>query len=446
MAHPRTLPLTLLAAAVPLWAGTALADEIVVRHPDSCERTTLKVAEILPETWSEVEYREKERGPAKKVPMEMVVEIRRGTARQQEGDLKSAIEELDRGSLAEARKALENLTGGGWKLDLSTNTKNYKPFTSDDPAGKKRPTWVSEYAHFHLAKALYLDGTRSKNDALVEEALLALDDVPIPGGDGKATTGGFLGRFKGGNSRWLPEAMLLRAHALVALGRHDEALKAYEDLGNAAASVPLPRRWAYEAKLGPGRVAEAKGQDDGAIIEYDRAAQLMDVLVRDETRRCVRLELGRYYSRARTEAARIMLRQAEKAASPPAFAKLREFIEKGSADALRSKFASRSPGEIEAFVAGARDPEVQAVAQNGLGLAYLNEGRLEEALVAFRSVAVRYFQVPGQPAMALFYLAKTADQAAQKAKAADKARYEQTKEKALQELRETYPGSEWARR
>ena len=72
MTHSPTSPTQVLATvalAAILWASPAFADEIVVRNPDSCDRTTIRAAEILPETWSEVEYREKERGPTKKIPL-----------------------------------------------------------------------------------------------------------------------------------------------------------------------------------------------------------------------------------------------------------------------------------------------------------------------------------------------------------------------------------------
>jgi hypothetical protein len=141
-----------------------------------------------------------------------------------------------------------------------------------------------------------------------------------------------------------------------------------------------------------------------------------------------------------------MLRAAEEHKSAAEFQKLRAFIEEGSPDALKKKFASRAKREMDALVAGARDPFVQAVAQNGLGLAYLAEQRYEEAVMAFDSVQVKYFQFPEETARALFYLAQAAAGAAQASKGEGAKYYETLKDSALKTLRADYPGSPFAKK
>src|SRR5262245_45883417 len=120
--HPLS-PLRLLAATLAFGAATATtaslarADEILVRDPVTCERKTIKAADITAETWLEVSYREKERGPVKTVPTPDVVDVKRTTNDPQAAKLQAARDELSRGNLREARSALQDLTGAGWRTD-----------------------------------------------------------------------------------------------------------------------------------------------------------------------------------------------------------------------------------------------------------------------------------------------------------------------------------------
>jgi tetratricopeptide (TPR) repeat protein len=434
------------AAALAALPRAARADEIVVQDPETCERQTVKASEIVSETWVQIQYREKERGPLKTIPTADVVEIRRDTNDQQAARLTDALEELRRGNVREAREALQIVNGGGWKVD-SEGRKVFVAFNEADAQAKgKRPSWVSEYSQFFYARALVKEGLADKKNDLLEEALLALDDRPVPGGDAKKTSGGFLKRFKDGNSRWYPEALMLDAQALTALGRYDDAAKRYDELYGYAASLPIGPRWAYEAKVGAGEIAEAQGKPVDAVNAYVAAADVMRILLEKETHNCARREIGRYYSKARMKGAEVKLHAAEEHRSKAEFADLRKYIEDGSPDAIRQKFAGRPKAEIDAVVAGARDPYVQAVAQNGLGLAYLNEGAFEEAVLAFRGVDVKYFQVPEEPARALYYLSQAADGAAKQAKGEGAKYYEALRDEALKSLRTEHPDSPFAKK
>jgi tetratricopeptide (TPR) repeat protein len=448
MTHPRPLLAVLFAlAALLATSAPARADEIVYLDPDTCERKSVRAHEIVAETWTEVQYREKERAPVKTVPTSQVVEVRRSASDTTTTALTNAVMDLERGVVSEAREALSKICAGGWKVSLETGERSFRSYSEGDPpGGKKRPTWVSEYAHFFYAKALVMEGLATKKAEVLEEALLALADLPIPGGDGKARTGGFLARFKEGNSRWFAEALLWHARALTGLSRYDEAAGVYDGLYESSIRAPIGARWAYEAKLGPGEIAKAQGKTVDAANAYAAAGEIMLLLLKSETRECARKEIGRYYSRARIQAAKVKLEAAIGHASKAELEELRSFVEKGSPEALRRTLAGRPPGEIEVLVAGARDPEVQAVSQNILGLAFLNENRFDEAILAFRTVTVAYFQVADQPPFALYHLAKAAEGAEKGAKGPAKQVYEVIKSEALRTLRDDYPGSPWARK
>jgi tetratricopeptide (TPR) repeat protein len=452
---PRVVASVVVAAGLLALAPAARAEEIVTRHPDTCETVTIKAAEVLPETWTEVEYRERDKGPTKKVPLTLVVDIRRTTGGKDRQNLEGAIQDLERGRLTEARTAFRDVAGGGY-----STIEGKRVFTSFMPKGAgtakgKRPAWTAEYAHFYYAKALVLEGTQSGNTNLLEEAMLVLEDVPNPApaidpsakerDKDPGTTGGFLGRFKGGNSRWLPDAMHLKALALVGLKRYEVAAQAFEELFNQALGVGLSPRWVYEAKIGRGLIAEAQNDPDKAVQEYERAPTALETLLTQVPNRCLRLETGRYFSQVRAKAASLLLEKAEKANSDGAFLALKSFLMEGQPEALQTKFAARPREQLEALMAGARDPQVQAVTMTGLGMAYRAERRYDDAIVALRTVAVRHFAARQHAARALYYLAKTAEEAAAAAKTDVKAAYTKERDAALKELK-TYPESPYASR
>jgi len=232
-------------------AAPVRADEIVVRNLDTGAQSSINAWGITSEGWAEVKYKERQRSAEKTVPTITVVTIRRSDKSANAMNLRAAIAELQRGNHREAADALQAINGGGWKPDLETGVRKYVSFSENDPKGKnKRPPWISEYSHFYYTKALYLRAMAEKDRDTLEEALLALDDIEVPGGEEKATSGGFLGRFAGGNSRFFPEALAMKADLLTLLARYDEAGAAYKELYAKAIEVPLRPRWAYEGEIG----------------------------------------------------------------------------------------------------------------------------------------------------------------------------------------------------
>ena len=145
----------------------------------------------------------------------------------------------------------------------------------------------------------------------------------------------------------------------------------------------------YEAAIGAGLIKEAQDDESGAIDAYNAAAGRVLALVKRELRGCLRLELGRLFSRAQVMATAVKLRQAEKSSNKKALlAKLRTELESARPENLRRKYRSLPKNAQDALVQGARDPMVRAVANNGIGLAYLVEDRFEEAVLALKEVTV----------------------------------------------------------
>ncbi|MFM8385431.1 MAG: tetratricopeptide repeat protein [Planctomycetia bacterium] len=430
-----------LLAALPAHAD----DTITALNPDTCERYTIKCTEVLPETATEVRYK---LGKAEKsVPLPLVVEIDRSTGGKERAILEAALLELRRGNFTEARTSLRDLAAGGFKME--DGVQKFTPFPKGGSGAKgKRVAWTQEYAHYWYAVALVREGEKSGNGKLLEEALLVLDDVPAPG-DGKETTGGFLGRFKGGNSRWIADATLLKAEALLGLKRWDEAAAAFNELSNLGMSAGYSPRWVFEGKRGPGRIAEAQGDTDTAIRAYEGAPQALDSLLKDLPSRCLRLEAGRWYSVLRMEAAKVLLRKAEASGKPADFMPVRNYLEGSTPEALQRKVSGKPPEQAEALLAGSRAPEVRAVLASGLGQAYLADKRFDDAILSLSALTVRggagsTGAARDLVAGALYYLAKACEGAIQGASGEAKATYEAMRSGALKRLKTDFADSLYA--
>jgi len=441
----RSIWAALMAAALVWTACPAHADEIEILDLDTCETKTIRVAEIVSETWATVTYRRTRagRGPVEQVPTLAVVEVRR------DGDdaIQAVAKAIRQRNYEEAVTLGRQASGGGWRINNETGERSFNSYNTGDPTGRgKGPSWKSEYAHFFYAKALFLRAKASKDRDGLNEALLALADLPVPDGASGQTSGGFLGRFEGGNSRFYGEAMALHAQTLVALGKYDDAARAYSALATEAARVPLAPAMVYEASLGPGRIAEAKGDLKEASKAYGTASSGLMAALDAETKRCLQLDLGRFFARARAESVRIELDEAEKSGNSGQFAKLKAQLEQETPEALARRYQRKKPSTREAILVGATDPEVRAVAAIALGLANLKSGKLDEAVASLREVTVQHFRRRDQVARAYFYLAQAAEAAAKKAKPEAKPLYEALVKESKEALKSTYSDTEWARR
>ncbi len=446
--HMPRLCAALLAVVVGLLASptAAQADEIEIIDLETCKRSTLRVAEVVSETWAKVSYRVKRpgRGPVEEIDTIRVVAVRRGGGER----VDSARAALRQRNYREAVKVSQSLCGGGWTTTVDEDgieQRVYNSFNKNDPKGsKKRKNWKSEYGHFLYAKSLTKQGLAEKNKDVIGDALLALDDVPVSGAADKQTSGGFLGRFKGGNSRFYGEALALKAQALTFLGKHDEAKTVFDSLSQDAMRVPLSPQWSFVAATGGGHIAEAKGDLKAAVSAYSRAASSLLAILGTEKHRCHQLELGRYFARARALAIRVKLKEAERTNNKGLYVQLGKELQNETPARLKTKYQSKPKAVLSAIMVGAQDPEVRAISSIGLGLANFHAGKFEDAVVSFREVTVVHFRRAEQVAQAYYYLGQAAEQAAKKANAKTKTMYETMAKEAKEALRTTFRQTEWA--
>ncbi len=417
-------------------ASPARADEIRYKDPETCETKVEQIADVSEESWVTIGYRTKAAGPIKRIETRFLVELKRGGDDAGSSGYRSALQELAAGNFEAARKQFATVAGGGRTKDEETGKVAFKPF-SDTAGGKAK--WYVDGAQYHYALASFKEGMAKNDLALVDDALRALDAE----GAGEK---GFLARYKEGKSRWYGDAWLLKGLCQLALKKFDEATVTFDGLYQKVLTTPaIGARIAYEAKLGAGRIAEAKGSTSDAAMAYDAAAAALQSLLEQAQDACSRADLGRFYNEARMQKARVMLDAATKNDAPTDYAELRKYLEAGTPDGLRQKFAGKPKEMIDAIVAGGLSPTVQAVAQNGIGLALLNEKRYAEAVYAFVNVRIKYFSVTDEVPRALFYLAKAADAAAEAATRPDgKALYKSQADAARQELQRSWKESSWA--
>ncbi len=426
-----------LAASFALAPG-ARADDIQYYDPQTGNLQVEKAFEVQNETWLLVSYRPKEGKPLKTIETRLVKDVVRTQDDANAAKFRTAMDEYKKGAYRQAALAFAEVAGAGLRHNAANDAEEYTPFTAED----KKPKWYAEYAHYWFADAMYQSAVakKEKDAKALDFALRAVD------ADSKDEKG-FLARFREGKSRWYANAMLLKADVLRAQGKMDEATKAYDALGDAATRNAIGPRWSYEAQKGKGKIQEAKGARPEAESAYEAATSVLVSLTETAPDPWTRGELGRYYSEMRREKGRVIRETAEASDSPPEYERLKTYLIEGTPDRLRQKFAGKPKEVVDAILAGAVAPGVQAMVQNGIGIALLAKKSYVDALFAFGSVRIKFFQVKEEVPRALYYLAKAAAGAAEAAaKPEAKALYQAQAEAARQELQKQWVDSPWAKK
>lgn len=427
-----------LLVGIVAFAPAARADEIRYLNPATCETVVEKIADVTEESWTTIGYRVKAGAPIKRIETRYLVELTRDANDSQSNAFRSAAQELRSGNFGGARAGFGQVAGGGRTTDPDSGKITFKPFPAAE-GGKAK--WYVDAAQYHYALASYREGLAKNDLTLVSEALRALDNDA-------AGEKGFLARYKEGRSRWYADAWALKGDCQLALKNFDDAAATYDALYQKLLTTPaIGARYASRAKLGVGRIAEAKGSMSEAATAYDAAAAALQSLLEQAQDACSRADLGRFFNEARMQKARIMLDAATKNDAPTDFAELRKYLETGTPDGLRQRFAGKPKEVVDAVIAGALSPAVQAVAQNGIGLAFLREKRYSEAVYAFVNVRIKYFGEADEVPRALYYLGEAAEAAAKGSTRPEaKSLYQAQADAARAELARAWPDSPWAKK
>ncbi len=434
-------------AVVVMSATPARADEILQRDPETGSTTVLKAYKIVGEYAAEVRYRERKRGPIKTVPAWSVMDVRRRERPREEiRKLRDAMRWLDQGDAESAHAMLLRISGGGLRTDEKSGVTSYRSFRADDKSRTKRPTWWREYAHFFQAKALFVRGSRTGDRKLLQLALLALKDGPVPAAKKGTRSGGFLRRFDRGRSRFTAEALWMVGEIQRGLGRFAEAQAAFQILLDHAVGDHLGARWVLAARLGQAAVAREQGRSADAIGAARDAAALMKILLEKEARAWTAREIGVLHARARAEVAELLLAAAEANPSQPNRIALQRHVEADRPEAVLTQVAGLPAPQRSARLAGAYDSRSRVVVLGCLGWLALQKGELQQAQMAFREIAVRHFEDPDWHARALYHLAESLRAAARAKQGSNRVALLAEAHDAQQQLRRLYPNSPWARR
>lgn len=253
--------------------------------------------------------------------------------------------------------------------------------------------WVLEYANAGLGQAYLLLGNADKAAEAFGQA-----------------------RAANAKSRVLDQILLGLAEAELARGKGDAAAKAADDL-IAAGKATKRQSWELGAYLVKAKAKQRAGDFAGAVSAYDDAIRFADMAANTERNESAKRALQRAGLEAALHRGWVLVDKADASKSSADYEAARSYFE-----SLSGKY----PGE----------PSVLASASNAAGVARLAAGDAKTALRQFMTTEVVHFQARDEVARSLWY----------QAECWKKLGVEQSRAERLKDLKESFPGSEWARR
>jgi tetratricopeptide (TPR) repeat protein len=314
------------------------------------------------------------------------------------------------------------VASGGRKADLpAADVVEIK--WSDAPAGYEDGTRALAAGDLAAAQKGFRDALNEKDvkpdlrEWLVEfgnaglgRALLGLGEAD------KAAEAYAKARGANAKSMILDQILSGLAEAEMMRNKGEAAAKAAEDLVAAAKSARRPS-WELDAYMLRAKGELQAGDWTGAASAYDDAIRFAENAEKSEKNDVAKKHLQRAGVQAATLKGWALVAKAEASKSTADF------------DAARSYFdglASKHPNE----------PSVRASATNASGVAKLSSGDAKGALRLFAETEVVHFRAGAEVARALWY----------QAECWRKLGNEQARADRLKDLKEQFPGSEWARR
>lgn len=296
--------------------------------------------------------------------------------------------------------------------------------------------WHNEYALFYLIETRYqmgLLGDKAKfTQALanVEEfkqrsVKKANIDWDVPAEKGTTKKGKV---FCWGDSRLLPEVLLLEARILAAQGEKEKALAAFGAVIDRAKKGDAPPHLLTNAFMAKADF-EATGQPSEQQESLYRAAgSTLSGLARNQPDDFGRQVVTRAANRALLRGADLLRESAEQ--------------QKVTWDTPLARYQQLQAGE------GQKDPVVRVGAQAGAGACLVEKGQGEAAYKTLLGVVVGGEAEPEQMALCLYYIGRAAklfgDEVDRQGGKGDTLRAET--ERWWSDLKERYPNSRWAER
>jgi len=433
--------------------GTAGAVETVTYATPQGEVRTAEIVAVLKDELKDFSARIREGGrrTTLAVPSRLVVSYRRGD----EDDVNPWTKRL--------AKAYQMMAEGNWvtkdKVPGAEEVLQGIALTTEKgvqgPVGQQvepADPWHNMYALFHLIKTRYEYGRATKDAALLDKALKDVEqfalrsdkrrgalidfEVPAAGAEGEAkpdkpdksekTRKSKVWAW--GDSRLMPDVMLLKAQILRAQGKVAEAATAYDDAAKYVEKHELSPLVLAQAILDRAEM-EADGKTIQEAEQLLRAAgnTLRTLASRQKEKWCQGV-VGQAGNRALLRGADLLLASADQKqlGYTVPLEKYRELLD--------------GPGKDDPFLAtGAR---------TGIGICLYETGKGKDSYQALLEVAVRAAEFPEQTARAFYYLGLAAPLYANEVDASggsggllreDGARW-------WNDLRERFPDSPWAKK
>ena len=296
--------------------------------------------------------------------------------------------------------------------------------------------WHNEYALFYLIETRLRMGTEGgKNEAKLQQALANVEEFKarsvrktsieweVPAEQGATRKAKV---YCWGDSRLLPQVILLEARIRAALGDTAKAAETFDAVIDLAKKGEAPPHMMVEAFMRKAEMESAGQPSEKQESIYRAAGSVLASLARVEKEDFGREVLNRAANRALLRGADLLRQSAEQ--------------QKVTWDTPLNRYQQLKSGE------GQRDPAVYIGAQAGIGACLVEKGQGEPAYDALLEVVVKGGGDPEQMALALYYLGRAAklfgDEIDRQGGKGDFLRNEAGR--WWSDLQERYPTSHWA--
>ena len=294
---------------------------------------------------------------------------------------------------------------------------------SDAPAGYEDAVRALASGDAEGARRGFTDALKEKDvkpdlrEWVVEYANAGLGRAHLLAGDADKAADAF-GKARTANpkSMILDRILLGLAEAESTRGKGDAAARAADDL-IAAAKTARRSAWELDAYLVKAKGKLAAGDFAGAGSAFEDAVRFADNAALTEKTDAGKQRLKRAGLEAAVKKGWAMVAKADSTKAQPDYDAAKSYLD---------SLVSKHPGE----------PNVAAAATNAAGVARLAAGDAKGALRQFLATEVVHFQAREEVARSLWY----------QAECWKKLGNEQNRSDRLQDLKKSFPGSEWARK
>ncbi|MCE9636383.1 MAG: tetratricopeptide repeat protein [Planctomycetes bacterium] len=381
-----TFPLVVLAAAL-LAAGAAIGPAVLFA-PSAAADESKQRPDVIVQT--EAGQKKRKPGRIESADYDKVVFTAQGGKKT---DLPAIDVDVDSIQWSDAPAGYEDGVRALAAGDGETARRSFNDALNEKGVKPDMRDWVIEFANAGLGRAWLLAGDADK----------AADAF------GKARTAN-------AKSMILDRILLGLAEAEAARGKGDAAARAADDL-IAAAKSARRSTWELDANIVKAKIKLAAGDYAGAMTAFDDTVRFAENASLTEKTDAGKAQLKRAGLDAAVRRGWAMIKKGESTKSQADYEAAKSYLD---------SLVSKHPG----------DPSVAGAASNAAGVAKFASGDAKGALRQFMTTEVVHFRAREEVACSLWW----------QAECWKKLGNEQNRSDRLQDLKKSFPGSEWARK